>query len=140
MMQPHDEKLAALRSRGRLRALAPRAGADFTSNDYLALAESALLRDAAATALARGVAVGAGGSRLLRGNHPEHEALEEEAAAFFGSETALYFPTASPPMRRWPRPCRTAGTSSSTTRSSMPVCATGWTPRASPPWKHRTMT
>jgi 8-amino-7-oxononanoate synthase len=30
---------------------------------------------------------------LRRGNHPEHEALEEEAAAFFGSEAALYFPT-----------------------------------------------
>jgi 8-amino-7-oxononanoate synthase len=29
----------------------------------------------------------------LRGNHPEHEALEEEAASFFGHETALYFPT-----------------------------------------------
>ncbi len=27
----------------------------------------------------------------LRGNHPEHEALEAEAAAFFGSEAALYF-------------------------------------------------
>ena len=66
---------------------------DFTSNDYLALAESAVLRDAATQALARGVPLGAGGSRLLRGNHPEHEALEEEAASFFGSETALYFPT-----------------------------------------------
>jgi 8-amino-7-oxononanoate synthase len=39
------------------------------------------------------VPVGAGGSRLLRGNHPEHEALEEEAASFFGSETALFFST-----------------------------------------------
>jgi 8-amino-7-oxononanoate synthase len=29
----------------------------------------------------------------LRGNHPEHEVLEEEAAGFFGSETALYFST-----------------------------------------------
>ena len=35
--------------------------------------------------------VGSGGSRLLRGNHPEHEALETEAAAYFGAETALYF-------------------------------------------------
>ena len=35
--------------------------------------------------------VGSGGSRLLRGNHPEHEALESEAAAYFGAETALYF-------------------------------------------------
>jgi 8-amino-7-oxononanoate synthase len=41
-------------------------------------------------ALDRGVAVGAGGSRLLRGNAPEHEALEEQAARFFGCESALY--------------------------------------------------
>ena len=41
--------------------------------------------------MARGVPVGSGGSRLLRGNHEEHEALEAEAAAFFGSEAALYF-------------------------------------------------
>lgn len=47
--------------------------------------------DAASVALARGVPLGAGGSRLLRGNHPEHEALEEEAARFFGSESALFF-------------------------------------------------
>ena len=35
--------------------------------------------------------IGAGGSRLLRGNHREHEALEAEAAAFFGAESALFF-------------------------------------------------
>jgi 8-amino-7-oxononanoate synthase len=89
----HEEVLNALDARGRLRALTPRKGTDFASNDYLALAESAVLRQAAADALARGVPLGAGGSRLLRGNHPEHEALEEDAASFFGSETALYFPT-----------------------------------------------
>ena len=42
-------------------------------------------------ALDRGVPVGAGGSRLLRGNHEEHEALEAEAAAYFGAESALFF-------------------------------------------------
>lgn len=90
---PHEQVLEALGRKGRLRALAGRGGRDFTSNDFLGLAESRALRDAAASALARGVPVGAGGSRLLRGNHPEHEALEEEAAAFFGSEASLYFPT-----------------------------------------------
>jgi 8-amino-7-oxononanoate synthase len=90
---PHADVLARLSAKGRLRALTRTRGADFTSNDYLALAESTALRDAATEALARGVPLGAGGSRLLRGNHPEHEALEEEAASFFGSETALYFPT-----------------------------------------------
>lgn len=90
---PHKDVLEALAAKGRLRALAPRAGRDFTSNDFLALAESRALRDAAREALERGVPIGAGGSRLLRGNHPEHEALEDEAARFFGSEAALYFPT-----------------------------------------------
>ena len=90
---PHENALAALAAKGRLRALSPSAGRDFTSNDFLALADSVALRDAATAELARGVPLGAGGSRLLRGNHPEHEALEEEAAAFFGSETALFFPT-----------------------------------------------
>ena len=90
---PHRDALEALAAKGRLRALSGRRGHDFTSNDYLALAESPVLRAAASDALAWGVPLGAGGSRLLRGNHPEHEALEEEAAAFFGSEAALYFPT-----------------------------------------------
>ena len=90
---PHKDTLDALAAKDRLCALNPARGLDFTSNDFLALAESRALRDAASEALARGVPVGAGGSRLLRGNHPEHEALEEEAASFFGSETALYFPT-----------------------------------------------
>lgn len=90
---PHKAVLDGLAAKGRLRALRPRGGVDFTSNDFLALAESDALRQAAYDALARGVPVGAGGSRLLRGNHPEHEALEDEAAVFFGSESALYFPT-----------------------------------------------
>lgn len=86
-----EADLSELAGRGRLRSLRERAGIDFTSNDYLGLAESEDLRQAAAAAIARGVPVGAGGSRLLRGNHPEHEALESEAAAYFGAETALYF-------------------------------------------------
>ncbi|MBB4616692.1 8-amino-7-oxononanoate synthase [Sphingomonas abaci] len=85
--------LAGLAERARLRRLAPRAGVDFASNDYLGLADSPRLRAAVATALDEGVPVGSGGSRLLRGNHPEHEALEAEAASFFGAEAALYFPT-----------------------------------------------
>jgi 8-amino-7-oxononanoate synthase len=91
-MHMHFEvALRELHERGRLRTLSPRSGRDFTSNDYLALAESAELRRAAQEALARGVPIGAGGSRLLRGNHPEHEALESEAAAFFHADTALFF-------------------------------------------------
>jgi 8-amino-7-oxononanoate synthase len=90
-LAPYRADLARLAEADRLRELKPRAGVDFASNDYLGLANSDLLRGAVAEALARGVAVGAGGSRLLRGNDPEHEALEAEAAVFFGSEAALYF-------------------------------------------------
>jgi len=91
MLRPYEELLADLDKRGRLRQLALAAGHDFTSNDYLGLAESPELKDAIRSALDRGVPAGAGGSRLLRGNHPEHVELEEEAAAFFGAESALYF-------------------------------------------------
>ena len=91
MHEEYATDLRVLAERGRLRTLRGRAGIDFTSNDYLGLAESEELRRAAAEAVARGVPVGSGGSRLLRGNHLEHEALESEAAAYFGADTALYF-------------------------------------------------
>src|ERR1700724_1498971 len=91
MHEGFETDLRELETRGRLRGLCERAGIDFTSNDYLGLAESEELKRAAADAVARGVPAGSGGSRLLRGNHPEHEALESEAAAYFGAETALYF-------------------------------------------------
>lgn len=91
MLERYHADLESLAARDRRRALAPRIGLDFASNDYLALAESSELTDAASAALAAGAPVGAGGSRLLRGNHPEHVALEEEAARFFGAESALYF-------------------------------------------------
>lgn len=87
----HERHLRDLAVKDRLRRLALPAGVDFASNDYLGLANSSQLRDAVAAALARGVAVGAGGSRLLRGHHEEHEALEADAAAFFGAQTTLFF-------------------------------------------------
>jgi 8-amino-7-oxononanoate synthase len=80
--------LAAL---GRRRSLVPFGGLDFTSNDYLGLANSEELGAFARDALLRGVPIGAGGSRLLRGNHPEHEALEAAAATFFRAPSSLYF-------------------------------------------------
>ncbi|KQM64233.1 8-amino-7-oxononanoate synthase [Sphingomonas sp. Leaf17] len=87
----HAAHLDGLAAVDRLRRLRPRDGVDFASNDYLGFAHGRALVAAARAALDRGVAVGSGGSRLLRGNDPEHEALEAEAAAVFGSESALYF-------------------------------------------------
>lgn len=91
MPETHERALEALARRDRLRHLTPRGGCDFASNDYLGLANSDVMRAAAADALTRGVAVGAGASRLLRGNDPEHELLERETAEFFGVDGALYF-------------------------------------------------
>jgi 8-amino-7-oxononanoate synthase len=89
----HRADLDRLRTAGRYRSLSPRAGIDFASNDYLGLAGDPRLRTAVAEAIERGVSIGSGGSRLLRGNDPEIEALEAEAAAMFGSEAALFFST-----------------------------------------------
>lgn len=90
-LEPYRVALDRLDAEDRLRRLIPRAGHDFSSNDYLGLAGSDALAGAIRDALERGVPVGAGGSRLLRGNHAEHEALEAEAAALFDVESALYF-------------------------------------------------
>jgi len=90
-VQRYEKLLSELARRGRLRRLEQRRGADFCSNDYLALAGSSAIRRALEEALDRGVPAGAGASRLLRGNDPEHEALEVEAARFFGAERTLFF-------------------------------------------------
>nr|WP_278116371.1 8-amino-7-oxononanoate synthase [Mesorhizobium sp. WSM4875]WIE94768.1 8-amino-7-oxononanoate synthase [Mesorhizobium sp. WSM4875] len=83
--------LNGLARKDRLRALGSRSGLDFASNDYLGIAHSKRLREAVAAALAAGTSIGATGSRLLRGNMPEHEALEADAADLFGAERALFF-------------------------------------------------
>src|ERR1700676_226596 len=85
--------LHTLKADDRLRSLKPRAGIDFASNDYLALASSPRMKKAVSAALEAGTPIGAGGSRLLRGNCEEHESLEADAARFFGAETALFFGT-----------------------------------------------
>src|ERR1700728_2422547 len=87
----YEATLGQLERKCRRRALTQQSGIDFTSNDYLGLVGSQRLRASVISAIERGVPVGAGGSRLLRGNHPEHETLEAEAATFFRSERMLYF-------------------------------------------------
>ncbi|RUW73792.1 8-amino-7-oxononanoate synthase, partial [Mesorhizobium sp. M1E.F.Ca.ET.063.01.1.1] len=91
LLDRYRATLSGLARKNRLRALSGRAGLDFASNDYLGLARSKRMAEAVAAALAAGTPVGATGSRLLRGNTPEHEALEAKAAGFFGAERALFF-------------------------------------------------
>ncbi|WOK38219.1 8-amino-7-oxononanoate synthase [Sphingomonas sp. C3-2] len=88
-----QSQLDALAAENRLRSLAPRQGLDFASNDYLGLAQSPALRDALVEGIAQGIPAGSGGSRLLRGNHAEHEALEYAAARHYGTEAALFLST-----------------------------------------------
>ena len=85
--------LSALAKDDRLRGLKPRAGIDFSSNDYLGLVNNPRMRRTISAAVESGTPIGAGGSRLLRGNCAEHEHLEAEAAAFFGAEAAIFFAT-----------------------------------------------
>ncbi len=87
----YSAQLLALADDGRQRSLSPQSGLDFSSNDYLGLAGSVLLRDAAKAILESGAALGSSGSRLLRGNHAQHEALEAYAAAHFGHQAMLFF-------------------------------------------------
>ncbi len=65
---------------------------NFGSNNYLGLAEHARVKDAAIRAIER-EGVGAGASRLLTGNSPEHEKLEVALARLKGTEAALVFST-----------------------------------------------
>ena len=103
-MRTPEEELAEIRERGLLRqvrSFQPVPGSmecemegrhlvHWASNDYLGLANSAELRDAFAEAVVR-LGAGSGASRLVVGTRPSHLALEEELAAFKGTEAALTF-------------------------------------------------
>jgi 8-amino-7-oxononanoate synthase len=99
------QRLDVVRQQGLLRELrrvdspqAPRIEIDgttllnFSSNDYLGLANEPALKEAAIQAVAR-YGAGAGGSRLICGSLAPHQELDEALAAFKGTEAALSFST-----------------------------------------------
>lgn len=86
-----QRRLAKLRRKNRFRELASSSGIDFTSNDYLGLANHPAIRRALVKALENGIPLGSGGSRLLRGNTPWHMQLETRLAEFKRCEAALIF-------------------------------------------------
>ncbi len=63
---------------------------NFSSNNYLGLANHRVLTDAAAAAM-REYGFGAGASRLIVGNLAPHRALETRLAQWKGTESALLF-------------------------------------------------
>jgi 8-amino-7-oxononanoate synthase len=86
-----ESALANLRERSQLREFAQLNGVNFSSNDYLGLAEDSRLKLAVLEAVGKSVRVGGTGSRLLSGHDQVWNELEEEFAAFAGTEAALYF-------------------------------------------------
>ncbi|HEY9174298.1 MAG TPA: 8-amino-7-oxononanoate synthase [Verrucomicrobiae bacterium] len=101
--QQLETRLAALRDQGLLRELrrvdsaqgtriqiAGQTLLNFSSNDYLGLANNPRLKQAAVEALER-FGVGAGASRLICGSLSPHHELEEALANFKGTEAALTF-------------------------------------------------
>jgi 8-amino-7-oxononanoate synthase len=63
---------------------------NFSSNDYLGMANDPLLKDAAIEAV-RKFGAGAGASRLICGSMGPHHELDEALAAFKGTQAALAF-------------------------------------------------
>ncbi|WP_161890940.1 aminotransferase class I/II-fold pyridoxal phosphate-dependent enzyme [Pontibacter russatus] len=89
-----QQKLADRAAQGNLRQLNTTAGlTDFCSNDYLGLARSETLRAyiKAAEQKYSHLPLGATGSRLLSGNHPLFEELEQTIAQYHLGEAALLF-------------------------------------------------
>jgi 8-amino-7-oxononanoate synthase len=97
--QPLNDTMASLlakrKTHSALRALstAPPSSIDFSSNDFLSLTTSPLLKTAYLRELESSPAfrLGSGGSRLLDGNSPYAEQLEKEIAAFHGASDGLLF-------------------------------------------------
>jgi len=83
--------LAELGKANQLRSLERFEGVNFCSNDYLGLAENLRLKQAVVDAVERAARIGGTGSRLLSGHDPAWNELEEEFAAFAGTESAVYF-------------------------------------------------
>ena len=92
LIQRLELELEELQQKQRKRKLQPTLGVDFTSNDYLGLANSSSLKARVLSALSQSdMPLGAGGSRLLRGNHQWHEQVEKDFAEYENTESVLYF-------------------------------------------------
>src|ERR1700730_1658541 len=83
--------LRELESRSQRRTLVQITGVNLCSNDYLGLADNPELKQTAIEAMVKAPRIGGTGSRLLSGHAAVWNELEEEFAAFAGSEAALYF-------------------------------------------------
>lgn len=86
-----EKELFDLKTTNNYRQLSNIQGIDFSSNDYLGLANHPKIKESVINALKNGLTLGSTGSRLLTGNSKEFEELEEFAADYFNSEACLFF-------------------------------------------------
>jgi 8-amino-7-oxononanoate synthase len=92
-MRSISERLQSLKSSGNLRCLSMGSGVDLSSNDFLGLSQDPALRQALSEALQSGISLGSTGSRLLSGQCPEWQVLEQRFAAWQGRSASLFFAT-----------------------------------------------
>lgn len=90
-MNTFEERIIKIKTENNYRELKFANGLDFSSNDYLGLANHPRIKEAVTNALNAGIPVGSGGARLLTGNKKEHQELEEFAADYFNKEACLFF-------------------------------------------------
>ena len=84
-------ELSTLESRAQLRHLECVQGIDFSSNDYLGLANDPRMKQAILAGVNSIARIAATGSRLLSGHDETWTLLEYEFARWVGAEAALYF-------------------------------------------------
>ena len=85
------EELNQLTAQGLYRRLDSHDGVDFSSNDFLGLAHSPLIREALISHLKNGKRLGSTGSRLISGNDQDLEAAEAFVAEYFAAPAVLFF-------------------------------------------------
>lgn len=91
-MEKIRQTLKELEEKGLARTVSSQsAQVDFSSNDYLGLANDPQIRAQLIQALAAGIPLGSTGSRLLRGTSTHHEETEAYLAKTFGNNSALLF-------------------------------------------------
>jgi 8-amino-7-oxononanoate synthase len=86
-----ERQLVEISGLGLWRELVENSGLNLCSNDYLGLSRDAEVKAAVAKAVAETNSIASTGSRLLSGHSQAWGELEEEFAAFAGTESALYF-------------------------------------------------
>src|SRR5579863_991402 len=89
--QALEAELGELEDLDELRSLEVPTGINLCSNDYLGLSTHPALKQAVVEGVSRAERMGSTGSRLLAGHAREWNELEEEFAAFAGTEAALFF-------------------------------------------------